>query len=64
MFLQNVEYGKVNSARTSQVLIDNFELNYIINIGVAGGINFNLNIGDIIIGEKLVQYDFDLTKIR
>ena len=57
-------FGKVNSARTTQILIDNFKLDYIINIGVAGGINSNLNIGDIIIGEKLVQYDFDLTKIR
>ena len=44
-------------------MIDNFEPDYVINIGVAGGINTDLNIGDVIIGKKLVQYDFDLTKI-
>ena len=44
-------------------MIDNFEPDYVINIGVAGGINTDLNIGDVVIGKKLVQYDFDLTKI-
>ena len=53
--------GKVNSARTTQMLIDNFDLDYIINVGVAGSLNDNLEIGDIVIGEKLVQHDFDIT---
>ena len=57
-------FGKVNSARTAQILIDNFNLDYIINIGVAGGINKDLQIGDIVVGKALVQYDFDLTKLR
>lgn len=53
--------GKVNSARTTQLLIDLFSPEFIMNIGVAGGISDKAKIGDIIIGEKLVQYDFDLT---
>ncbi len=53
--------GKVNAARTSQILIDNYEVAAIINIGVAGGVSTNLNVGDIVIGEKLVQHDFDIT---
>jgi len=53
--------GKVNSARIAQILIDNYNPDFIINIGVAGSVNNNLRIGDIVIGEKLVQYDFDLT---
>ena len=57
-------FGKVNSARTAQILIDNFNLDYSINIGVAGGINKDLQIGDIVVGKSLVQYDFDLTKLR
>ena len=28
--------GKVNSARTTQILIDKFDIEYIINVGVAG----------------------------
>ena len=53
--------GKVNAARTTQVLIDNFAIESIINVGVAGGLNNKINIGDIVIGEKLVQHDFDIT---
>ena len=64
MLLLNVVCGKVNSARTTQILIDNFNLDYVINVGVAGGVNSNLNVGDVVIGKSLVQYDFDLTKIR
>lgn len=55
--------GKVNSARTTQVLIDNYNVNYVINVGSAGGINPNLEIGDIVIADRLVQYDFDLTGV-
>lgn len=53
--------GKVNAARVAQVLIYNFDLEYIVNVGTAGGLNENIEIGDIVIGEKLVQHDFDVT---
>lgn len=53
--------GKVNAARTTQVLIDNFKISKIINIGAAGGINPELKIQDIVIGDRLVQYDFDIS---
>ena len=53
--------GKVNAARTTQILTDSFSLQYIVNVGVAGGLSSNLQIGDIVIGEKLVQHDFDIT---
>lgn len=53
--------GKVNSSRVTQVLIDKFDIEYIINVGSAGTANNELNIGDIVIGENLVQHDFDIT---
>ena len=53
--------GKVNSARATQILIDNYDVDCIINVGVAGGLDEKLKIGDIVIGEKLVQHDFDIT---
>lgn len=53
--------GKVNAARTTQVLIDYMKVDYIFNIGVAGGIDNSLSVGDIVIGEDLVQHDFDIT---
>lgn len=53
--------GKVNAARTTQILIDNIKVDYIFNIGVAGGVDESLCVGDIVLGEKLVQHDFDIT---
>ena len=53
--------GKVNAARTTQILIDNMKVDYIFNIGVAGGIDKKLNVLDIVIGEELIQHDFDIT---
>ena len=53
--------GKVNAARTTQLLIDRYDPNYIIDVGVAGALNPMLEIGDIVIGETLVQHDFDIT---
>lgn len=53
--------GKVNAARTTQIMIEHYELQYIINVGSAGAVNDELSIGDIVIGEKLVQHDFDIT---
>ena len=53
--------GKVNAARTTQILIDKFDIKYIINVGSAASCNDELDIGDIVIGNKLVQHDFDIT---
>ena len=53
--------GKVNAARTTQILIDKYNVDYVINIGVAGAISENLQIGDVVIGKYLVQHDFDIT---
>lgn len=53
--------GKVNAARATQVLIDKFEIDYILNVGVAGGVMRGVLQGDVVIAEKLVQHDYDLT---
>lgn len=52
--------GKVNAARATQMLIDFEKPDFIFNIGVAGSLSNKLNIGDIVLGEKLVQHDFNL----
>lgn len=53
--------GKVNAARVTQILIDKLNVKSIINLGSAGALSPLLNIGDIVIGEKLIQHDFDIT---
>ncbi len=53
--------GKVNAARTAQIMINKYDLQYIINIGVGGSINPLLNVGDVLIGKNVIQHDFDIT---
>ena len=53
--------GKVHAARTTQVMVDKFDLEYIVNVGAAGSVNDMLQIGDVVIGQDVVQHDFDIT---
>ena len=53
--------GKVNAARTTQVLIDKMNVECVLNVGVAGSVSEDVNILDIVLGSKLVQHDFDIT---
>lgn len=53
--------GKVNAARTTQILIDKMNPKYIFNVGVAGSISDKVNVLDIVVSDKLVQHDFDIT---
>lgn len=53
--------GKVNSAVATQILIDRFYANEIINSGVAGGLNKKLQIGDVVIAKSLRYNDFNVT---
>ena len=51
--------GKVNSAISTQIMIDNFKPDFIINTGIAGGLNDSLEILSMVIGEELTFHDFD-----
>jgi len=53
--------GKVNAAICTQLLIDCFQIDAIINTGVAGALSDELEIGDIVISEDAVQHDVDAT---
>ncbi len=51
--------GKVNAAICTQILIDDFQVDKVINVGVAGGVAKNIKPGDITIGNNLVHHDMD-----
>ncbi len=53
--------GKVNAARTAQLIIDKYSPAAVINIGSAGCTTEKLGISDVVISESCVQHDFDLT---
>jgi adenosylhomocysteine nucleosidase len=53
--------GKVNSAICTQILVSEYNVDKVINVGVAGGIGKEIYPGDIVIAENLVQHDMDTT---
>lgn len=55
--------GKVNAAICAQILIDDFKVTHIINTGVAGSLNKDLDIGDIVVSVDAVQHDFTVEAI-
>ena len=55
--------GKVNAGICTQMLIDVFDVDCVINTGVAGSLNDDLNIGDIVVAVDSVQHDYDVTPI-
>ena len=55
--------GKVNSAMCTQTLLLNFNIDRVINVGVAGGVDDKLNVGAIAISKNTVEYDFDTTAL-
>ncbi len=53
--------GKVFSSLTASTLIEKFSCSTLLFSGVAGAINPNLHIGDLIIANRLCQHDLDIS---
>ena len=51
--------GKVNAAACTQILIDVFSADVIINTGIAGSLKNEINIGDIVISTEVLHHDVD-----
>ena len=51
--------GKVNAGICAQILCDIFDVDAIINTGIAGSLNDNINIGDIVLSKDALQHDMD-----
>ncbi len=49
--------GKVNAALCAADLIDNFKVDMILNLGIAGGLDSSLKIGDFLVGKDIVYHD-------
>lgn len=53
--------GKVNAAVGATLMIEAFCVEKIIFTGVAGAVNEELDMGDVVISRDLIQHDFDTT---
>lgn len=52
-------WGKVAAATTATTLIHEFGVTELLFIGVAGAIHSSLKVGDVVIGNRLIQHDLD-----
>lgn len=53
--------GKVNAALCTQILADKFNVSAIINTGIAGSLQAEINIGDVVLSEDAIYHDMDVT---
>lgn len=53
--------GKVNAGICTQILIDDFQVDGVINTGIAGSLKNEINIGDIVLSRDSLQHDMDAT---
>lgn len=52
--------GKVSAALTTQLIIDKYSPDFILNFGTCGGVNNSVKTLNYYVIEKCCQYDFDL----
>ena len=53
--------GKVNAGICSQILVDLYQVDGIVNTGIAGSLKAEINIGDIVVSTDAIQHDMDAT---
>ena len=52
--------GKVNAGIVTQTMINLFDVDYIINTGIAGSLDASLDIGDIVVSDNVYYHDVDV----
>ena len=55
--------GKVNAAMCTQILADRYNVDAVINTGVAGSLNNDIDICDIVISTVAQEHDMDVTAL-
>ena len=55
--------GKVNAGICVQILADLFQVDAVINTGVAGSLRAEINIGDIVVSTDACEHDMDVTAL-
>ena len=55
--------GKVNAALCTQAMIDNYDIDSIINLGVGCSLSSDVAVKNIVIAENVCQYDIDITAL-
>ena len=51
--------GEIRSAMTFQLLVDRFDVDMVLNFGFVGSLDNRFDVGDLVLAEKIVHYQFD-----
>lgn len=53
--------GKVNAAISTSLLFTHYDIDFVINVGSAGGLHTNQKVGDVVISKTVAHHDVDVT---
>lgn len=51
--------GKVNAGVCTQILADDFHVDYVINTGIAGSLKSEIDIADVVVSSDVLHHDMD-----
>ncbi len=61
IYILNSSIGKVNSAITTSMVLNKYQIDKLISIGTSGALTAKTEIGDFVNGERLAYHDVDVT---
>lgn len=59
IFLVRSGVGEIRAAMTFQLLVDKFDVDVVLNFGLVGSLDNRFDVGDIVLAERIVHYQFD-----
>ncbi len=64
VYLATSGIGEIRAALAVQLLVDLFDIEAVLNFGFVGSLNPKLSVGEIVIAEKAVHHQFDLSAVN
>lgn len=63
IYLVRCGVGEILAASATQFVIDHYKVDHIINYGLVGGISSQVKPGDLVLVDKVVHYQYDLSQL-
>ena len=63
IYLATSGIGEIKAALATQLLIDLFDIEVVLNFGFVGSLQNNLDVGEMVLAERVSHYQFDLSAI-
>ena len=63
VYLATSGIGEIRAALAVQLLVDLFDIEAVLNFGFVGSLNKSLPVGELVIVERAVHYQFDISAV-